>query len=716
MKKSSIKLSLKQSLILLVAIPFIGLLSSLIIQVRSDNEDLNVISNQVLNADFIYNNANLISSIQKERGLSATLINGGDTKTKVQAMRNNVDKLYSEVKSKFEKVLFYEKEKQSFLHIESTIKRMRTSVNNKSIKFTAVMEGYSDIVKILIDLNYKAKKEKTTGGIGKHFVSINTLIDAQEGAGRFRGYTSSILTANKKIAEKTMNTLLFDFNIMVINIKSKEIILTDQSSKIRDEFLKSPELARTTRVFLTVNREFETGEYNLDSQVLWDDATKLISYIETIIKYEFIVIANTDKKLKNHIESELRTITILTILTAVLIFIVSIVVIRYITSRISKVTNRLEEMSAGGGDLTNLLDSDIDDDLGKLSNSFNSYILSLASLISGIKKLGINFVSFSMKLKKLTIDINRSKTIVSESLHDVSENIIQERTRVLSMKLEMDSVESSSTTLSRAVEEQVTAVEQSSAAVEQMIANIRTVTGNVERTANIVSDLSISGVKGKEQVKKVTSEINNVSELSNSLKNANNLIADIASQTSLLSMNAAIEAAHAGDAGKGFAVVADEIRKLSESTASQSKGIKENLDLIIKAIFQAVTSSKETELTFTEITDKIELVSQNQEQIKNAMLEQNQGSSEILEAITLLNSNSSSVDSAVSDLNIAGEKMKNEEEEVHNIIINVENSVKEMDRAVSNIEKLLNTLTEEEHENNKLVSDLSKSMDVFTVN
>jgi methyl-accepting chemotaxis protein len=112
---------------------------------------------------------------------------------------------------------------------------------------------------------------------------------------------------------------------------------------------------------------------------------------------------------------------------------------------------------------------------------------------------------------------------------------------------------------------------------------------------------------------------------------------NIASQTNLLSMNAAIEAAHAGEAGKGFAVVADEIRKLAESSSEQSKTISAVLKKI-KTSIDKITASTDSVLNkFEAIDGGVKTVSEQEENIRNAMEEQGQGSQQILESIGQLN-------------------------------------------------------------------------------
>ena len=183
------------------------------------------------------------------------------------------------------------------------------------------------------------------------------------------------------------------------------------------------------------------------------------------------------------------------------------------------------------------------------------------------------------------------------------------------------------------VSEQAAAVTESAAAIEEMVANIQSVTSSLTKNAEHVRELQSASEVGHNGINEVVADIRGIAVESESLLEINSVMSNIASQTNLLSMNAAIEAAHAGESGRGFAVVADEIRKLAESSSKQSKTIGVVLKTI-KGSIDKITKSAENVLNrFVTIDGGIKTVAEQERGVLNAMEEQRQGSEQVLLAI-----------------------------------------------------------------------------------
>ena len=169
---------------------------------------------------------------------------------------------------------------------------------------------------------------------------------------------------------------------------------------------------------------------------------------------------------------------------------------------------------------------------------------------------------------------------------------------------------------------------------------------------------------GKETLLTSNSVTQKISEESGSLMEASSVIQHIASQTNLLAMNAAIEAAHAGEAGKGFAVVADEIRKLAEDSAAQGKAITTTLKTLSGEIEMLSNSSKTVEEKFTMIFNLSGQVKLMSDTLTEAMKEQENGSKEVLVAIKDINTVTTEVQSGSGEMLKGGEGVL---AEMHNL-------------------------------------------------
>jgi len=177
----------------------------------------------------------------------------------------------------------------------------------------------------------------------------------------------------------------------------------------------------------------------------------------------------------------------------------------------------------------------------------------------------------------LTSEITGKIKVMRDEIQNLSANILESSASI-------NQITRTVTEFARQIENQSSAVNQTSASVAEMNASILSITSliNKEKEKAVMLGTSISAEKIRQEqtdqtVQKITQKLGVVQQ-------AIEIIDGIASQTGILAINAAIEAAHAGDTGRGFAIVADEIRKLSESSAGNAKIMNDELTLIISEI------------------------------------------------------------------------------------------------------------------------------------
>ena len=180
-------------------------------------------------------------------------------------------------------------------------------------------------------------------------------------------------------------------------------------------------------------------------------------------------------------------------------------------------------------------------------------------------------------------------------------------------------------------------VTQSSASIEEMVANVGSITKTLERNAEMVLRLDEASATGQSDINSVASLVGEISSHSAFLAEASGIIKQIASQTNLLAMNAAIEAAHAGDYGLGFAVVAEEIRILAEYSGKQATSIAKSLKTIKTLIDKTAESAHDAQQSFDKIVSLTGTVRDQESVIQNAATEQSVGGKQVIEALVRMN-------------------------------------------------------------------------------
>jgi methyl-accepting chemotaxis protein/CheY-like chemotaxis protein len=231
-----------------------------------------------------------------------------------------------------------------------------------------------------------------------------------------------------------------------------------------------------------------------------------------------------------------------------------------------------------------------------------------------------------------------------------------------------------------------------------------------------VEGLSEASENGKTGLQTVAEKIQEIAKDSEGLLEINLVMKSISSQTNLLSMNAAIEAAHAGEAGRGFAVVADEIRKLAESSAVQSKTTTSMMKKIQTSIDSITSSSNDVLARFGVIDNGVKTVSQHEQNILSSMEEQEVGGQQLLKAIARLKELSVSVAKGSEDMMETGSHLITQTNELisnSNEAINGMNEV--LNGALQQIQTAVSQVEEMSTENSRNFSDLKQETEKFTV-
>jgi len=422
---------------------------------------------------------------------------------------------------------------------------------------------------------------------------------------------------------------------------------------------------------------------------------------------------------EEYILKEVRSITNFTILLALLVTVIVAIIIFFVLSRTTKpitmVADNLKDISEGEGDLTRSIMIKSNDEIGLLARYFNNTLEKIKNLVLSIKKEAEKLSGIGTDLASNMNETAAAVNEITANIQSIKGRVINQSASVTQTNATMEQVTVNINKLNVNIEEQASHVSQASAAIEEMVANIQSVTETlVKNNANVnrlkeASEVGHSGLQG------VSSDIQEIARESEGLMEINSVMQNIASQTNLLSMNAAIEAAHAGEAGKGFAVVADEIRKLAESSSVQSKTISSVLKRIKGSIDKITISTDNVLKNFDAIDSSVKTVVQQEDNIRRAMEEQGEGSKQILEGISNVNEITRKVKSGSSEMLEGANEVIRESVNLEKVTQEITSGMNEMASGADQINTAVHQVNEITIDNRQGIDTLIREVSRFKV-
>ena len=404
---------------------------------------------------------------------------------------------------------------------------------------------------------------------------------------------------------------------------------------------------------------------------------------------------------------------LVTVIVLVLLIAVLLVISLSITRPLSQTAAALSAIAEGEGDLTAYIEVRTRDEIADLAGDFNRFVDKLHQIVTRIKQQVRDAESVSESLSAGSEESSAAVHQITLNLESMAKQIRGVDESIHETSAAVEQIQATIGKLTEGIDRQQRAVSESSSSTEEMIASIRSVSDLIKRKQERNPELVESVREGSEKLKLTTEYITAVNNAAETITEAIAVITEIAGQTDLLAMNAAIEAAHAGEAGKGFAVVAEEIRKLSERTKEHSGVIGSNIQSSVETIRHAMSATEETGTAFDRMQSEVDGFTDTFNEIDATLRELSTGGTQVLEAISELTNISEEVTAGSTQMKAGADEITRNVVDLKDASTAVSTGIHEIESGVGEIRSTSTELAELGQKNRSYLRSISGEIEGF---
>ncbi|MFC4700239.1 methyl-accepting chemotaxis protein [Glaciecola siphonariae] len=612
---------LSKKIALLSLTPVIILVGFIIFNIVISSKQLSTASLTKIEAEFAQFTNSAIAEIQKERGMSAGYLSsdgqsfGSELKRQRLLVDAALDKVFTY--NNLEEIPNVEAELLTQLSLyQSNLSNLRKNIDNLNLSLSANISEYSEATELLLDFNGRMVAS-VKNALGKQkLVILYKLARLQENAGLERALVSTIF-ADSVISAGQLIRVLELTKAQTEKINDIRVLSTKEFSGEFSKLINSPE----NKGVDAFRSQLQSNKLTSNSEAWFKAATARINKIDSAKKVLF-------SQLILHADEDYETAFYMVIFDVILLIVVSLLAVATFSvlslrkQQSSELKQKLEVMQTQQ-DLSLRIEKISSDDLGQVAQLLNSLIEQFCQDLGTFQDNALEIASAS---EQSAASSSATSENSAKQQREVSSSLMLAKSVELGIKEDVKSLAE----LSKYTKLSADKVKEGEAIVQSAVVGIRSTADEVKKVGNTIEELN---AKVGDILKMV------------------DVIRSVAEQTNLLALNAAIEAARAGEQGRGFAVVADEVRALAKRTQDSTEEIAnvvDNLNASSTKAFDSIASGVQTADNAVTSSDEISRalgeVAENMKQLERLALNADQSAQQQGSSITYLTQNIESVD------------------------------------------------------------------------
>lgn len=411
--------------------------------------------------------------------------------------------------------------------------------------------------------------------------------------------------------------------------------------------------------------------------------------------------------------SMLKNMIFISLILFAVCFVIVYMLSRSLKSYFKRVSGVFEKIASG--DLTGRLEVKRNDEIGSVIVNLNKALENNRSMVSALKNEAERMEAVSSTLSSNMEETSATVRQINGTVTSVKEKAISQAAGVTETSATVEQITGRLTRLFSDIETQSMHIESSVDAVTRIVNDTSEITKTLEESNELIKNVYAQTRVGKDGAKAANEVVTQISEKSTALFEASQIIQNIAGQTNLLAMNAAIEAAHAGESGKGFAVVASEIRKLAEESNAQGKQIGLVIKETSEIIYRLTEMGQKAEQSFVGVYDSVSQISEKEDSIVQAMRGQDTNGKNIIESMKKIHDITSEVKAGASEMLAGGKQIAIEMQKLSEITRDTTGSMNEIASGAGQITYAVEEVNEITRKNKMSIENLVNEVGKFRV-